>query len=330
MENDVNLSPYRFLIIAGTSKAGTTSVFNYLADHPQICPAEKETRFFLDADYPLPSKKRYQKNGPETYLSFFDSGPQENSRFEATPDYLYSEHTPHVIHQTLASVRFIFILREPVSRLLSWYRFGRKRPEIGLKMTFDEYVAIQRGNGENVAAKRRHPAFYALQHGRYSAYLKPYLELFGKTLIHIAFYEELQRDPLVFITSICRSAGIDDTYFQGYRFDVANKGSDVRSPYLHKAYIESQGRIRKLVRYTPALRFLLQQLRPRVDAMYEKMNVTKKELTMSAPTQEFLLSYYRDEPTRLREMFGVEVPWLSNPRATSSGVEINLSEHRAE
>jgi hypothetical protein len=99
---------------------------------------------------------------------------------------------------------------------------------------------------------------------------------------------------------------------------------------LHKAYIETQGRIRKLVRYTPALRFLLQQLRPRVDAMYEKMNVTKKELTMSAPTQEFLLSYYRDEPTRLREMFGVEVPWLSNPRATSSGVEINLSEHRAE
>jgi hypothetical protein len=49
MKNDANLSAHRFLIIAGTSKAGTRSVFNYLAGHPQICPAEKETRFFLDA-----------------------------------------------------------------------------------------------------------------------------------------------------------------------------------------------------------------------------------------------------------------------------------------
>jgi hypothetical protein len=331
MKNAGKFSAYRFLIIGGTSKASTTSVFNYLAGHPQICPAEKETRFFLDADYPLPSKKRYQKNGPETYLSLFDSGPQENWRFEATPDYLYSANTPHVIHQTLANVRFIFILREPVVRLLSWYRFGRKRSEIGLKMTFDEYVAIQRGNGENVAGRRKHPAFYALQHGRYSVYLRPYLELFGKSLIHIVFYEELQRDPLVFMTSICRSVGIDETYFQGYRFDVANKGSDVRSPYLHKAYIESQGRIRKLARYTPALRLLLRQLRPKVDATYEKFNVIRgKKVAMSDSTKDFVSSYYEEEPARLSEMFGVEVPWLSSPQAALSGVEINLPEHRPE
>ena len=48
-----------FLIIAGASKAGTTSVFNYLANHPQICASvAKETRFFLDLDYPLPSELR--------------------------------------------------------------------------------------------------------------------------------------------------------------------------------------------------------------------------------------------------------------------------------
>jgi hypothetical protein len=320
MNNAAKLSAYRFLIIGGTSKAGTTSVFNYLAGHPQICPAEKETRFFLDADYPLPSKKRYQKNGPETYLSLFDSGPQENWRFEATPDYLYSANTPHVIHQTLASARFIFILREPVSRLLSWYRFGRKRWEIGLKMTFDEYVAVQRENQEGVPGLRRHPAFYALQHGRYSAYLRPYLEVFGKPLIHIAFYEELQCDPFVFMTSICRSMGIDEAYFQGYRFDVANKGSDVRSPFLHKAYIETEGQVRKLVRYTPALRVLLRQLRPKVDATYEKFNVTRgKKVAMSGSTKDFISSYYEEEPARLREMFGVEVPWPSNPRAALTG-----------
>jgi hypothetical protein len=51
---------------------------------------------------------------------------------------------------------------------------------------------------------------------------------------------------------------------------------------------------------------------------------------MSAATKEFLMLYYRDEPTRLREMLGIEVPWLSNLPAASTELEINLSEQPAK
>src|SRR5262245_41423321 len=130
-------SDQRFLIIGGASKAGTTSVFDYLAKHPQICPSRaKETRFFLDEDYPQPSEKRYYRDGPEAYLSFFakNGGREADWRLEATPDYLYSPNTPRLIRQTLPNVQFIFILREPCSRLLSWYRFGQARNFIPLRM----------------------------------------------------------------------------------------------------------------------------------------------------------------------------------------------------
>jgi Sulfotransferase domain len=321
MKNDANLCGHRFLIIAGTSKAGTTSLFSYLASHPQICPAEKETRFFLDADYPLSSKKRYQKNGPETYLSLFDSGPPENWRLEATPDYLYDANTPHFIRQSLANVRLLFILREPTSRLLSWYRFARKRSVIPYDMTFDDYVCMQRDNSTRFPRERGHPAFYALEQGRYSLYLRPYLELFGESSVHISFYEDLQRGALAFMVPICHWLGIEEAYFRDFRFDVINKGSDVHSHYLHKAYIKSSQRVRHLFRHTPKLRPLLRRIRPGVDAIYAKLNVTKdKKLTMSAATKEFLLSYYGDESTRLREMLGVEVPWQSNPRAALTEV----------
>ena len=47
----------RYLIIGGTTKAGTTSLHAYLSDHPQVCASSiKETRFFLDRDYPLEAK----------------------------------------------------------------------------------------------------------------------------------------------------------------------------------------------------------------------------------------------------------------------------------
>src|SRR5947207_15184121 len=87
-------SDYKFLIIGGTSKAGTTSVFTYLENHPQIvCSSVKEAGFFLDADYPPPSSKRYQNNGLEANLDRFaceGSQPREKWRLEATPGYLYS------------------------------------------------------------------------------------------------------------------------------------------------------------------------------------------------------------------------------------------------
>jgi sulfotransferase family protein len=306
-------SKYRFLIIGGTSKAGTTSVFNYLANHPQICSFIKETRFFLDTEYPLPSDKRYQKNGPEAYLSFFDSGgsqPQENWRLEATPDYLHSANTPYAIRKTLENVRFIFILREPMSRLLSWYRFGRAINEVPSNMTFDEYVQLQKESNGSVAAAYQHPAFYALQQGRYSVYLAPFLELFGKSSIHIGFYEELQRDPLSFISSICRSVGIDETYFQNYSFNVVNRSVQVRSPRLHRAYFEAKEKLRRLVRDAPKARWLLRQVRRTVDVAYAKLNITKSgKLVMSSATEQFLWSYYGNEASHLRKLLGTDVPW---------------------
>ena len=43
-----------YLIIGGSTKCATTSLFNYLGDHPEICPAiYKETRFFLNPEYPV-------------------------------------------------------------------------------------------------------------------------------------------------------------------------------------------------------------------------------------------------------------------------------------
>jgi hypothetical protein len=330
MKNDANLCAHRFLIIAGTSKAGTTSVFNYLARHPQICPAEKETRFFLDADYPLPSKKRYQKNGLETYWSLFHSGPQKNWRFEATPDYLYSANSAEAIHQTLPNVRLIFILREPISRLVSWYRFARNMGELPPNMTFDAYVAIQRKNGDAFSDLRRHPAFYALQHGRYSLYLRRYFELFGEQSIHVLFCEELRRDPLAFMTSICHSVSLDEAYFRGYRFEVTNKGCDVRSLYLHRAYAAGKEGIGNLFQHIPTPR-LLRHLRRSMDAAYERLNVTAdKKLSMSRSTRDFISSYYSDEIVRLKKMLGAEVPWPRDPAVALAGFEINSAEHRAE
>ena len=70
-------------VIAGVNKAGTTSLFVSLSEHPDVAPsAVKETRYFLPARYgrPLEPVERWEE---------YFSGRREPVRLEATPSYFY-------------------------------------------------------------------------------------------------------------------------------------------------------------------------------------------------------------------------------------------------
>ncbi len=316
------LTRQKFLIVAGASKSGTTSVFNYLANHPQIrATTVKETRFFLDADYPLTSEKRLDRDGPHEYLSFFNLAKSKDDAvwsLEATPDYLYSAGTAALIREFLPNARLIFVLREPVSRLLSFYRFGVAMGEIPSRMTLDEFIRQQENGLDAPRRSAKHPAYHALSHGLYSTYLKPFFELFCPTSIHVGFYEDLCRSPLEFMKRICRFAGIDEGYFDGFTFAIANKGVNVRSPFLHNAYWRSKQRIRSYFRSAPFIRSALRTIGGSVDSFYEQANVTSRgKISMSRRTDAFLRDYYKDEAVRLREMLGREIPWPESPQPAS-------------
>jgi hypothetical protein len=313
MISDGNCSEWRFVIIAGTSKAGTTSLFNYFAGHPQICPAQKETRFFLDPDYPLSSEWRHGKDDLNRYFSQFQCGNGdsiEKWRFEATPDYLYSTGSADALRRNLGNVQLIFILREPISRLISWYRFARKRAEIASQMTFDEYVRAQSNSSDQPPYGWKHPAWCALSHGRYSKYLRQYSRVFDSKAIRIFFYEDLQQNPARLVQTMCEILEVDDTYFNGYNFSVINKGVDVKSRRVHRLYQTGKENLRKVVRNVPAARRWMKRINGKVDRLYGTLNVLPtSEVEVSAQTKQFLTSYYENESDELAALFGVQAPW---------------------
>jgi Sulfotransferase domain len=305
----------RFLVIGGASKAGTTSVFNYLAGHPEICASgAKETRFFLDPDYPLPSRR----GGPDydlgRYLSFFDNDKCRDGtlwKLEATPDYLYSTGTARRLRKLSGELRFIFILREPVSRLKSFFRFGQQMNEIPSSMTFDQYVELQRKHSDIwLAEPFRHPAFAALQHGEYSKYLRPFLDMFGRDRVYIKFYDQLRRDPAEFMMSICRWCEIDQGYFRDQSFEVSNKSVKVRNQRLHRLYFETRQRAGEWLSERQRIHSAVRQVGRAANQAYRKMNVANEdEIEMARSTADCLSSYYEEEPARLEDMLGMEIPW---------------------
>jgi hypothetical protein len=189
------LQYYRYLIIGGTTKAGTTSLFNWLAEHPEVSASfRKETNFFLDKEWGNPSIYRYE-DGIEKYGANYSYSLAEKLYIEASPDYLYSSGTPLKIFKSLPKAKILFILRNPFSRLISWYKFAKQIGVISQNLTFDNFIIQQSQNTGSIKSN-------ILEQGLYSKYLIRYFEIFDINRIKVIFFEELADNPLEVINQI--------------------------------------------------------------------------------------------------------------------------------
>jgi hypothetical protein len=225
---------YNYLIIGGVPKAGTTSLFKYLADHPQVCASSlKETRFFLDPDYPLPVAKRFDGTNLEAYTGFFPHfrAGEHRLMIEATPDYLYSRSALRIA-ELLPHAKIIFILRDPVDRLVSWYKYACQRGLIQSGVSFEAYVKSQI---DRPITPDTPTCLRALDQGRFEKYLPGLLEAFGERILTIRF-EDLINDSRRVMDVICEFGGLDASFYNQYQFTAENVSHAVRSVWIDRTY----------------------------------------------------------------------------------------------
>lgn len=109
------------LFVAGVPKAGTTSLFHYLALHPDVFPSSrKEPGFFH------PFKIKEMDANIEVYKKFFAGHSGQKYTIEATPGYFYgSKETANAINDYSPESKIIIVLRNPVERLFSFYKYKK-------------------------------------------------------------------------------------------------------------------------------------------------------------------------------------------------------------
>ena len=111
-----------FLII-GAARSGTTSLYEYLSQHPSVIPGVGKEVYFFDKNF---------SKGINWYKSFFPTklskskleNKQKRSCLtgEATPRYLYHPHTPKRVFDLIPNVKLIILLRNPIDRSFSHYQ----------------------------------------------------------------------------------------------------------------------------------------------------------------------------------------------------------------
>lgn len=134
-----------FLII-GAQKCGTTSLFYYLSQHPDLSlPNVKEIHFF-DLNY---------ENGWEWYQSFFSITKNTNRKLtgEASPYYFFHPLVPRRVFQHIPKVKLIVLLRDPIERAYSHYMHQIKNIKYERITNFEVAISLENMRIENQAEK---------------------------------------------------------------------------------------------------------------------------------------------------------------------------------
>ncbi|HKK08846.1 MAG TPA: sulfotransferase domain-containing protein [Gemmatimonadota bacterium] len=296
-----------YLIVGGTTKAATTSLFYYLGEHPGVCAASmKEPRFFLDAEDPVRSRHRLGPDPLERYEEYFGHCPEGAMRLEATPSYLHSPGAPGRVAGSLDDVRVVFALREPISRLLSWFRFAMQDGKLDRDCSFPTYVRRQ-FEEDRGAGRPQH--LRALEQGHYAAYVEAWIAALGRDRVHIVFFEAIRRDSAAVVAEILGFAGLDPDLLPPLEYEVHNPTRSARFPGIHGMYKRFRYLVRQHSHSRPRVQAVLSWARVRFEPLYWALNRTEvPEPEMPDHLHAELVAYYRPSVVRLGALPGLDLP----------------------
>ncbi|GAB5524355.1 MAG: hypothetical protein Roseis2KO_22270 [Roseivirga sp.] len=305
-----NEKQYEYLVIGGTTKAATTSLFSYLKDHPQICGSTiKETRYFLEKDYPLKSALRYDGRKDE-YHTFFNECNGQSLKLEATPDYLYSEKAPLWLSDLYKGrVKLVFVLREPISRLKSWYNFAIQRGLLDKSVSFSAYVN-QMFELDEVDMPEQY--LMALRQGKYFGYLSRWFEYFDSEDISIVFFEEISKDPNGILKQLSTKSGIDSDFYDGFEAEVKNKTVKLKNPGINRIIVKTQFWFERRTHNKLFFKTLIKGVWRKIKPIYLRLNTSKSALKADLPdvTLTALKKYYSEDIKSIQQLEKLPEPWV--------------------
>lgn len=284
-------APDRFLFLIGAMKAGTTSLFQYLAQHPQIAASrDKEVGFF--------ALEPRMQNGFDWYLGQWDWQPgRHRAALEASTHYTKLpaiEGVPENLAQIASPEdKFLYIMRHPLKRLESHMPFIQAT-NAELSPLIDRLDRYERH------ARGRRFTDLSLEYSRYAMQLDTWAERFGRERILLLTMEALQADPAAVLNRVCDFAGLDRPARWDGLGETHNAGSEVIAlpPWLRLTVGSGWAKSAIQAMLPKALRDRLRGALGRRPG--EKFTLTPEE-------REDALALLRDDLSRLRDHYGVDI-----------------------
>lgn len=270
-------------VLLGAPKCATSWLYNCLAAHPEVyVPTKKELEFFGSFRYFF---------GMNWYKQHFVNWTDEKVGGDISVGYFTLPEAPVRMQKDLdgASLKLLLLLREPVSRALSYYNFrllsgnAPKSFEKSLEMWYFRNLYIESGH--------------------YYKYYQHYLDYFPKERILILLFEEIRQNPRAALRKVFEFLGVEPDYYTEVFDTKENVGRSIRNLalyyWLYKTGVFFQA---KLPRYGNRIYRGLRQFN-------ERFNLSEKRHTWQIDEEVYrqLKEEFKPSNRRLEELSGIDL-----------------------
>ncbi len=221
------------LFHVGVARTGTTSLYNYFMQHPDIyVPSKKELHFFsreimADANAHNKTKKKHFVLNKDRYLGYFDDVGNEEIIADISPGDYFSEKSAERIFNFNPDAKIIFSFREPVDQMYSYHG--------ALVSTFmedeNDFLLAIDPSREVAGDSWVRPSLY-FDLVDYERHFNRFLDYFPTDQIFIYFYKNFKNDTAGVYKRLLKF--LDVSVHEPEEFDSINSHRIVRFPLLVK------------------------------------------------------------------------------------------------
>ena len=296
-------------VVIGAQKAGTTCLYYYLRQHPELyLPFAKEAPFF-DRD------TRYQKGWQWCTDTFFTHARPHQLWGTVTPSYLGDKRVPGRLYEHNPECKIVVLLRDPVERALSHYRMSVRRGVENRSFTtvLDEKLA-QASLSHDRDLTGENQSFNAYRYvvlGEYPRLLNAYYHTFPRDKILVLFSSELYRRPRETLIRLFSFLEVDT--LPAHNIVCERSGSIMQSVIRICAHL--------LLKIKPA--FVMKRINIKEGLMIRKEAPNKQRILPSSLISEYDLSrlhnHYSQYEQELEEIIKKSLPWRVSYRDPEIG-----------
>jgi hypothetical protein len=279
--------------IVGAPKCGTTSLWTYLREHPEVFMSAEKELYFFSTDLTPPD---YSPPPAEIYLEHFAAARDEKRIGEATPDYLRSEVAPRAIKAFSPGAQIIITLRNPVDVMHSLHANN-----LYVLEPIDDFEAALEADAKRAG---RQLVGYR-QFTNYAEQVKRYFDVFGRDRVHVIIFDDLKANPALVYQDILHFLGVDPNFLP--EFEIRGANERVRSKRLQRFLVYPPRKLRLLGRA-----LVPQRLRPRVKRMAVKcVRTTQPRTPVDLTLRRRLQAEFEPKIEQLSALLGRDLSgWL--------------------
>lgn len=287
-------------LLIGVQKAGTTSLYDWISQHPDIYGPStvKDFHFFLNDVH-------YNK-GISWLSSFFKDYNKEKIVLQGAVNYIYFSHVADRISKELSSdIKFLLILRNPAKRAWSAYQYFHKNGSENA----DFRTALDRELNYPYTGVVEKAHFDYIGHGYYFEQISSYLKYFKPEQFKILFYEEIMTDKSNAVRNVFDFLGVD-AGFQP-KFSKLNLTGKARSRWLNRLLFGNSV-LKKILRAVNITRLIPRERKVSFSNFMRKANtrtVNDTDADTKMPEKEYreLMAYYQEDMAKLSAFLGKDL-----------------------